>query len=629
MRYVIIFCVLCMACSSLNAQRTVRITNQSVANGTGHSISAVIKTGTGTVLHNRQFVFNPLGSPVDFTVPATGTIVVNFGLQGDATLVEGSAVTHQALNGWTGAGTYVRFRAEFLQLGQQTVSISFNGDPSSIEKGRTMTGQATGAQGGNPYNFSSVSGGVSIAGNSTTGAFSITANTEGPFQIKVWASEGNGFQRSNDATRSGSVVDELKHKVRVSFDNRQSSTARTFKVWQNGALIASRTIAPGQLQVETIEVPTADPVTVTVSGQEILIDGVVWAPGEEVHVDTEVIVIQPEEVPNAADPVTTDKVTPPTPPKPPSDSSVWRSVDTTNKDEAVTAIQSAEGVEKIVSAVNKVTDEAKKINDREDARDEASSDIRERASTFSPQNFVNDIAASSAPVLDGIANTGLQDFNDSLPELEESGALPGIGGSSPEFTLGTISSGLPGGTWELQPFVMFPWLEGMLSIIREIFLWGMAYMFYRWAQGKLEAIQFALSLVPQLDTVDEAAITIFGNTVPGTNTAISLLKRVVVGGVVIGTIHIQCALAIALLNTKMGGIADSLWSVTNISGISDRIRDSATGTGASYIAKAFYMIDLVFPIAAALQFTLAYIVFSWACMAIFAFASAVIKATKI
>lgn len=351
--------VLFFAVAPLEAQRTVRITNQSVANGTGHSISAVIKTGTGTVLHNRQFVFNPLGAPVDFSVPATGTIVVNFGLQGDATLVEGSVVTHQALNNWTGAGTYVRFRAEFvLNNSPQTVSLSFQSgaDLSSLELGRSVTGQATGAQAGNPYNFSSVSGGVSIAGNSTTGAFTITANSQGPFQIKVWASEGNGFSRSNDATQSGTIVDALKHKVRVSFDNRESSTPRTFKVWQNGSLIAARTIAPGQLQVETIEVPTADPVTVTVSGKEVLIDGVVWTPGDNVDVETDVIVIQPEEVPNAADPVKTEKVSPPTPPKPPGDSSVWKSVDATNKDEAVTAVQSAEGVEKIVSAVNKVSD---------------------------------------------------------------------------------------------------------------------------------------------------------------------------------------------------------------------------------------------------------------------------------
>ena len=107
--------------------------------------------------------------------------------------------------------------------GTQTALMNFDGNPLALEKGQSMTGTVTGAQSINPYNFAVVSGPVTISGNATTGEYVVTSNgTEGPWQVKAWISEGNGYSRSPDASILGATVWQNRYKISVPLDNSTS-----------------------------------------------------------------------------------------------------------------------------------------------------------------------------------------------------------------------------------------------------------------------------------------------------------------------------------------------------------------------------------------------------------------------
>jgi len=97
-------------------------------------------------------------------------------------------------------GAYFSHSAQAISfpLLTQTVTLSPNGGAASITNGQTFSGTASGAQAGNPYNISIVSGPGAAAINSSTGAYTIIANGAGTIVYKVWISAGGGYDRSAD-----------------------------------------------------------------------------------------------------------------------------------------------------------------------------------------------------------------------------------------------------------------------------------------------------------------------------------------------------------------------------------------------------------------------------------------------
>jgi len=147
----------------------------------------------------------------------------------------------------------------------QTCTITNASAPAV--SGQTITGTASGAQGGNPYNISVVSGPASAAINSSTGAYTVTATGAGTISYKVWISGGNGYDRSNDATGGGTVANSKKVKVTLPANNGNYPIQYT--LWQNGVSIGSYTQTPGNgAYILTIDVG-ADGGAVTVTSKVI------------------------------------------------------------------------------------------------------------------------------------------------------------------------------------------------------------------------------------------------------------------------------------------------------------------------------------------------------------------------
>lgn len=512
----------------------------------------------------------------------------------------------------------------------QTVTIAL--DETNIERTKSISGQASGGMNG--YLFSVVSGGVGIAGNSETGAFVVTGNTTGPYEIQVWSPAGNGYSLSNFAVKSGTVRDLLKNKVTVTFDNKASTLATEFRVYQDGGVVATRLIPAGALVVQTIEVPTESPVTVRAVSSGVSTDGTIWIRDGQSEVEKDVATITPTKIPENQDPPSGGSAKPSGPnttPQPDATKEVWDSVSAGNSGEGLTQKTFAEGVDKLNKTLKEIRD-----NDanRRLEEDERTAQIRTEQTTFSTEagqkGWADQKFADAQSKFEAMAGTGSGQLLDAIPDDVSRTAIPGAAGSganpSASISFGTINSGLPGGTWELRPFQALPWLQTALLIMREAFLWGMAYIFCRYCQEKLERVQFALSLAPQVDTVDETAITVMGNSAPGTNTALSLLKRVGVAGAIIGTIHIECALAIGLLNTRLGELFGGKgWTLANIGNVANAL----AGTGDSSFALAVRCIDMAFPINASIEFCAAVALFNWSLMAIYGVSVAVVKSIKI
>lgn len=125
----------------------------------------------------------------------------------------------------------------------QEVSLSPNEGNATLIEGQTFNGTATGAQAGNAYNISIVSGPGSAAINSSTGAYTVTANGVGAIAYKVWISAGGGYARSEDAVRA--IVANEGKKVTVRVPANTGDKPVTYDLVQDGQVIGSRVQQPG------------------------------------------------------------------------------------------------------------------------------------------------------------------------------------------------------------------------------------------------------------------------------------------------------------------------------------------------------------------------------------------------
>jgi len=176
---------------------------------------------------------------------------------------------------WNGS-TYNSPVTLFTRAGSQTASLSPDGGAASIVEGQTFVGTASGAQGGNPYNISIVSGPGSASINSSTGAYTVTANGSGLIHYKVWISAGGGYTRSPDAESNIAVTNSAKVKVTVPANN--GSYPIVYKLWQNGVVVGTHTQMPGASAfIVVLPVSASDgPVTMTSQTQGVMInDGIV------------------------------------------------------------------------------------------------------------------------------------------------------------------------------------------------------------------------------------------------------------------------------------------------------------------------------------------------------------------
>lgn len=140
------------------------------------------------------------------------------------------------------------------EIGFQSVSLAPNGGAASIVSGQSFHGTASGAQAGNPYNISVVSGDGSASINSSTGAYTIIANGPGLITYKVWISSGGGYARSADAQASIAVAQSKKIKVTIPANTGAFSVR--WELRQGGVLLGTYLQVPGAVaQIVTVNVP--------------------------------------------------------------------------------------------------------------------------------------------------------------------------------------------------------------------------------------------------------------------------------------------------------------------------------------------------------------------------------------
>ena len=552
-----------------------------------------------------------------------------------------------------------------IPLVPQTCVLSKNS--GTVFGGDNIIGRASGAQSGNTYNIAitSDSGGATI--NSTTGDYTVTTpgGIDSTVAFKVWISGGSGYDRSNDAV--GTVNGAASRQVRYSLPANNSPYPIVFTFTQDGIVVGTVTRQPNDSAVISsfsVGSATGD-VKVTATQKGLLIDGVSVLLDSSGNGTISIPTVANPATPTA-DPLSpsvsvTIPVTLPAVSLPAAGATnVWAAPVASESSNLLTNQVYREGVDKTgvsISAVGeKLVRAVKNLGDlltggsgtggsgtggtsSTPTDTEANATTAKNASVsaqaqyngFDRAGFVNSAWSDAQAQLATMASSHASDLSSALPTTADGPvALPATTG---ELSFGDdIVAPIGGGVnvrIPLKPFAgAYSFMRGFFTGIREVILWAMAWIFYSRAQEKLEKIQFALSIVPQVDAVDEAPLTvsILGNsaTIPGTNTAISLLKRVFVSAVIIGTVHITLAALIVAVNSRIGTFYDSGFTLSNIGNIAMSLANKS-----SVMGMAFGFADIVFPINAAMQFLVTWFLFSWACMGSYAVASATIKATKI
>lgn len=209
-----------------------------------------------------------------FQVTVNGSAVATYGgggtnpyaspQSGSATLLPG-----QTIVAITGAFSYTRPDAT------QVVSLYPGGGASAILTGQTFHGIATGAQAGNSYNISIVSGGGGASINASTGDFTVTAGpTGGLIHYKVWISAGGGYARSADV--ESNIAVSLSKKVTVTIPANTGSYTITYTLKQGGVVIGTYVQVPGHGNyIMQVDVGANDgPVTLLATTTGVTTDGV-------------------------------------------------------------------------------------------------------------------------------------------------------------------------------------------------------------------------------------------------------------------------------------------------------------------------------------------------------------------
>jgi len=192
----------------------------------GTSVSFTVTRPTGQVTcqwTGGSFQdFNGLRYEVDFGSPYDpGSSLATANTQIKVSVVKGGVV--QSTNTVT------------VTLASQTASLSPNGGAAALAANQTFNGVATGAQAGNAYNISIISGTGGASINASTGVYTVTPSAAGLLTYKVWISAGGGYERSADAQASIAVT--ASKQVKVTIPANKGKYPVTYKLYQDGVEI--------------------------------------------------------------------------------------------------------------------------------------------------------------------------------------------------------------------------------------------------------------------------------------------------------------------------------------------------------------------------------------------------------
>lgn len=395
---------------------------------------------------------------------------------GNAAIVNDGGPTAQI--GWDAKGTYTvsvynEAGAGYQQSNTATATVTVV-DPllpqmvtvtpssGSMIVGETFALTASGAEGGNPYNWSldePEGGAGGLASQAANAIF--TPSKKGTYIIKVWASEGNGYERSDDATATITVTEsgDSGHSATITFDNRSRDYPVRFNVYQDGRVVHTVLVPGGTRLVQKVSLPTDSPYTVTaiLKDPRLNPDGT-WSDGEE----EEVIVAQGTPDDNG-DPVTAEPEVP---------------ADGTPPEEELPE-----------NDPNYVSDQDKaQIKAALDKAQEAGRQMQSEANKV-VQRFGR--GPSASPV---------------VPEAVPAGAIDlGVHGGKHLYILKNPFS-------DQGPFNGV--MGRVAGLIKRLIAWGVVVMFVLWLQGRIRAMILSpFSVAPFGNTLANSAnsVRIFGN----------------------------------------------------------------------------------------------------------------------
>lgn len=369
----------------------------------------------------------------------------------------------------------------------QTASLSPDGGAASLIEGQSFSGTATGAQAGNPYNISIVSGAGSASINSSTGSYTIIANGAGLITYKVWISAGSGYTRSPDAQASIAVT--ASKRVRITIPANNTPYPIEYRIMQDGAEIGYRLQNPGASAIIAEILTSSDsPVTVVtnVKNLQIIDDQWVEVPDAVTPVNNNTPPITP-----TTDPSPTVVPTPPVPDNSPTappnqNDPVWKPTPVvTDPDQQVDLLTNAtfkEGVGKITSTEWDIWAEVKEF--------------------FTPQKDLNDKEADAVAAnptqsaMDAAGQQAKADSQTAITNIDTSIATttaPAASGSTMNLNGGQSFTGFTA-TVSAQWLAMWDYFEPIFSWIREIIRWVVVVFYTLWVFQTLNK-QLELAMV--------------------------------------------------------------------------------------------------------------------------------------
>lgn len=451
----------------------------------------VIDPSTGVAPPWPTFLF---GAYLDSGAPLQGGIAQNYGNPNGATWNGTFQIQYPPIDGllfrvgWYASGTPTQEIKIPLAGSIQTVSLTNPVVPDIV--GHSITGTATGAQGGNAYNISVISGSISASINSSTGAYQIIANGVGPASYKVWISAGNGYNRSNDASGSGTVGNGYKVKLTIPANPGQYTIIYTIS--QNGAVIGTTTQLPGAgARIVSFTVPTPDPVVVT--SRTV---GVIWQDNHYIYtgdpndsVDTG---ITDSVMPSSSDdPTPAPVTTPPTanannPTDPANTGTVWTQ-NSGSQTDLLTNSVFRQGVEKLMApslAIAKLLSDKSKI----DAQDktQAAADV---AGLKDQANHVADVAQDRATQGKSKAQDVVDQFGQAADASMDYAPAVSTGYTDLDIGSGRVVR-IPD-----NPFSNSGPFSGVLgttaTFVRGLIAWGIVVAFFIWVLSRLRQMTAA------------------------------------------------------------------------------------------------------------------------------------------
>jgi len=413
----------------------------------------------------------------------------------------------------------------------QTISLSPSGGAAALANGQQFIGTATGAQAGNAYNISIVSGPGSAA-IASNGAYVISTTGTGLVTYKVWASAGGGYDRSDDAVASIAVT--ASKTARFSIPANTGSFTIKHEIKQDGVVLKTIIKAPGSAG----EVVT---VTASAAGGDILmyttIQGVgtndsgsyVTDPLKEVtFVDPTPVVTSPD--PTVPPPVTstTDaSVKDPTTPKKPkilwSSAATTPNTDPTNQTDLLTNKTYREGVEGLAEVITEwsgAEDFTKRVKEVVDAND----------------NRADDEAAAEW------ASKGATKASETTGSFNEVGASIGVSSEPPTAAPALNFAGQFGAQFTAAWSTAVNGLDPAALWIKTVLRWAIAFLYTMFVYKELNEKLMLSMIIPQAKgnpvSVTSAGKTrfktIIGAMVGGMGTRMaSLTAAAVISGIIL------------------------------------------------------------------------------------------------